>query len=62
MKSEEKVAQAVENSAKRVAANVENEKSTTADDDFQLDMPPAEARFFTKPTYKLQIEVGLTKT
>lgn len=42
MKSEKNVIQGVENSAKFVAANVENDESTTVDKDEQLEIPLAE--------------------
>lgn len=51
IRSEEQVAQRVENRAKIVIAKVESDESTTVDSDIWFEIPTAEVGFLTNITY-----------
>lgn len=45
-----------------VSANIENDKSSTVDNEVQIEIPPAEGELLTRPTYKVRIRIGLKNT
>lgn len=62
MRSEKTVAQGVKNDAKFVISNVESDKSTTAQNDVQFEVPPAEMGILTNAKYKVRIRTSLKRT
>lgn len=62
MRSKEEGAQGVENVEEIVIVNLENDESSAVEYDVQSEMLLAELGFFTNPTYKAQIGMGLTET
>lgn len=61
MNSNEQVAQGIKNNAKIVIANVENDEFMSVNNDVELEIPPAQGRFCTKPKYNVLIRFGLTR-
>lgn len=59
MGAEEQVVRGVENCLNIVIDNVENDASTAADNDVQLEIRPVEVGLLTKPKYKSESESAL---
>lgn len=62
MSSEERVAQGVENRAEIVRSNVGNYESPTVENEVKFEIILAEVGFLARPTCKLQIRVGFSRT
>lgn len=58
---ENQVTYGVKNNLEIVMANVGNEDQTNVEHDVQFEIPPAEVEFKKMQTYKVRVEIGLTK-